>query len=124
MRACDERRSDGSWIHEEMVGAYVTLHRRGLAHSVEVWRDERLVGGIYGVAFGGGFAAESMFHRERDMSKVALVHLVEHLRARDFILLDVQFATAHLRRFGCVEIPRAEYLARVREAVALDRTFG
>lgn len=114
IRACNERRPDGTWIHEDMVAAYEALHRRGHAHALEVWREGRLVGGIYGVAVGACFAAESMFHRETDMSKVALVRLVEHLRTRGFELLDVQFLTPHLERFGCLEIPRAQYLDRVR----------
>lgn len=124
MRACDERRPDGTWIHEAMVETYAALHRAGHAHSLEVWREERLVGGIYGVAAGGLFAAESKFHRESDMSKVALVRLVERLRARGFGLLDVQFTTPHLLRFGCVAIPRDDYLARV--AALRDRpvSFG
>jgi leucyl/phenylalanyl-tRNA--protein transferase len=124
MRACDERRTDGTWIHEEMVAAYVQLFSRGHAHSLEVYRNEALVGGVYGVAFGAGFAAESMFHRERDMSKVALVHLVRHLTAQGFTLLDVQFETAHLRQFGCFSVPRDRYLALAREAVAVsERRF-
>jgi len=120
MRACDEDRPDGSWIHADMRRCYLTLHGCGHAHSCEVWRDGRLVGGVYGVAFGAGFAAESMFHRIRDASKVALVNLVERLRVRGFTLLDVQYRTPHLARFGCVEIPRAEYLDRVAEVVGAD----
>ena len=114
MRACDERRPDGSWIHEGMVEAYTELHRRGHAHCLEVWQEGALVGGIYGVAVGGAFAAESMFHRVRDMSKVALVHLVGRLLARGYGLLDVQFLTPHLQRFGAIEIKRDEYLQRLR----------
>ncbi len=120
MRACDENRPDGTWIHEAMVACYTALHAEGHAHSVEVYQDDRLVGGIYGVAFGGGFAAESMFHRERDASKIALIHLVEHLVARGYVLLDVQFLTEHLAQFGCEEIPREAYLKRVRHALTLD----
>ena len=114
MRACDENRPDGSWIHEGMLEAYGVLHREGHAHSLEVWQGARLVGGVYGVAVGACFAAESMFHRVRDMSKVALVHLVRRLEARGFELLDVQFETPHLLTFGCEEIPRTDYLARVK----------
>ncbi len=123
IRACDEDRPDGSWIHGDMRRCYVELHRLGHAHSCEVFLDDVLVGGIYGVAFGGAFAAESMFHRARDASKVALIHLVERLRAQGFVLFDVQFMTPHLETFGCVEIPRAEYLRRVAEAQALDITW-
>ena len=114
MRACDEGRADGTWIHEDMIRSYCALHEAGHAHSVEVWRKGQLVGGIYGIAFGAGFAAESMFHRERDMSKVALVSLVEHLRRCEFQLLDVQFKTPHLEQFGCIEMPRDLYLEQVR----------
>ncbi len=124
MRACAEARPDGCWIHEQMIDCYTALHAQGHAHSLEVWRDDRLVGGIYGVAFGAGFAAESMFHRERDMSKVALVQLVEHLRAQEFELLDVQFTTPHLTQFGCVEIPRETYLARVHAVRDAPVVFG
>ncbi len=115
---------DGTWIHEAMVACYTELHALGHAHSVEIRQDDRLIGGIYGVAFGGGFAAESMFHRVRDASKLAFVHLVEHLRARGFVLLDVQFLTDHLEQFGCEEIERDEYLELVREARSLDVGFA
>ena len=124
VEACDEERLDGSWLHADMRACYGALHRRGHAHAVEVWQGATLVGGIYGVAFGGGFAAESMFHRARDASKIALVALVEHLRSRGFGLLDVQFSSPHLRQFGVVEIPRAAYLARVRAVRDLPVTFG
>ena len=124
MRACAEERADGTWIHDAMIACYRELHRRGVAHALGVYEDGELVGGIYGVAFGGGFAAESMFHRVRDASKVALVNLVEHLQARGFTLLDVQFLTSHLASFGCEEIPRDRYLERVRairdDAVSFD----
>ncbi len=124
VRACDEGRPDGSWIHEDMVRCYVELHRRGHAHALEVWRGPRLVGGLYGVTVGGCFAAESMFHRERDMSKVALAHLVGRLRVRGFTLLDVQFLTPHLARFGAVEIPRTRYLGRLAAVRADPVTFA
>jgi leucyl/phenylalanyl-tRNA--protein transferase len=124
MRACDERRPDGSWIHEDMVRCFAAMHRAGDAHSLEVYDEHGvLIGGIYGVAFGGCFAAESMFHRAKDASKIALVSLVDHLRERGFVLLDVQFKTPHLARFGCVEIPRSEYLERLAAAVGLDVTW-
>ncbi|MEX0886517.1 MAG: leucyl/phenylalanyl-tRNA--protein transferase [Phycisphaeraceae bacterium] len=127
MRACAEPRQDDdeTWISEEIVRAYVGLHHAGLAHSVEAWAadgDEagpRLVGGVYGVSLGGAFFAESMFSRATDASKVCLVHLVEHLRSRGFVLLDVQFVTPHLARFGAYELPLDAYLGRLREAMAL-----
>lgn len=124
IRACDEDRADGTWIHPEMVRCYTALHHQGHAHSVEVRRSGRLVGGLYGVAVGGVFAAESKFHRERDASKVALVHLVRRLVERGYSLLDVQFVTPHLARFGCVEVPREAYLALVAEAVARETRFA
>jgi leucyl/phenylalanyl-tRNA--protein transferase len=99
-----------------MFTAYVRLHELGWAHSVEVWRDGALVGGVYGVAIGGFFAAESMFHRARDASKVALLELVAHLSARGFGLLDVQLLTPHLASLGAVEVPREAYLTRVADA--------
>lgn len=123
MRACGDARPDGRWIHEEMIRCYVTLAEQGHAHSLEVWREGQLVGGIYGVAVGGLFAAESMFHIARDMSKVALVSLVEHLRARGYGLLDVQLPTSHLARFGSLEIPREAYIKRVHEVRDADVTF-
>jgi leucyl/phenylalanyl-tRNA--protein transferase len=107
-----------------MIAAYTELHRLGHAHSIEVWRDGVLAGGVYGVAIGGLFAAESMFHRARDGSKVALARLVHHLRDRNFQLLDVQQATPHTESLGVVEISRREYLERLASAVELDATFG
>lgn len=118
IEACADR-AEGTWISEEIHKAYCKLHRLGFAHSVESWRDGRLVGGLYGVAIGGAFFGESMFHRVSDASKVALVHLVERMRQRGFVLLDVQFMTEHLRQFGAVEIPRSEYERRLRQALSL-----
>jgi leucyl/phenylalanyl-tRNA---protein transferase len=118
MRACGERRRDGTWIIAEMLAAYGELHRRGAAHSLEVWCADELVGGIYGVQVGAAFAAESMFHRRTDMSKVALVALVHSLFAAGIRLLDVQFVTPHLRSLGAFEVARTEYLGRL--AVARD----
>jgi leucyl/phenylalanyl-tRNA--protein transferase len=114
MRACKDvprgdRESGGTWISDELVAAYVRLHDLGFAHSVECWRDGKLAGGLYGVSLGGAFFGESMFHRERDASKVALVHLVARLIAGGFVLLDTQFVTDHLRGFGAVEVPRRRY---------------
>ena len=122
IEAC-AKRPEGSWINREIIRSYCDLHRLGLAHSVEAWRDDKLVGGLYGVSIGGAFFGESMFHRARDASKVALVHLVDRMRERRFRLLDIQFTTAHLQRFGAVEIPRDEYLCRLEEAVVLPVEF-
>ena len=112
---------EDTWISRDIVRAYTALHRLGFAHSVECWQDgadgPELVGGLYGVALGGAFFGESMFHRATDASKVALVHLIERLRAGGYVLLDTQMTTSHLERFGAVEIPRAEYERRLAEAL-------
>ncbi|MFN8037392.1 MAG: leucyl/phenylalanyl-tRNA--protein transferase [Acidimicrobiia bacterium] len=119
IRACaDPARPDG-WIDATFVVAYETLHRLGWAHSVETWCDGQLVGGLYGVAIGGLFAGESMFHRASDASKVALVALVERLLAAGASLLDVQWITEHLRSLGAIEISRERYLALLEEAIDL-----
>ena len=124
MRECGEEREEGTWITEEMLTAYLELHRAGHAHSVEVWQNGQLVGGIYGVAIGGLFAGESMFHRVTDASKVALATLGERLRSRGYVLFDTQMVTPHTATMGAVEIPRSEYLARLATAVAKkDVTF-
>ncbi len=127
MRACaaDERdREDpGTWIDDEIIESYTALHEAGIAHSVEAWIDDRLVGGLYGVALRGAFFGESMFHHETDASKVALVALVERLRARGYRLLDTQWVTPHLEQFGAVEIPREDYLRRLEQSLTLDCTF-
>lgn len=120
MRECAQRRRDGTWILPEMRTAYERLHRLGHAHSLEVWSDGKLVGGTYGVQVGGLFAAESMFHRATDMSKVALVALVRNLFRAGIRLLDVQFATEHLKTLGVFEVPRAEYLRRCSVVASLD----
>jgi leucyl/phenylalanyl-tRNA---protein transferase len=99
-----------SWISPQLVEAYSRLHEIGHAHSVEAWQGGDLAGGLYGVSLGGAFFGESMFHRVRDASKVALVALVQRLRERGFLLLDAQASTRHLRRFGCVEVPARQYL--------------
>ncbi len=109
---------------DEMIAAYTVMHRLGHAHSVEVWHEGQLAGGIYGIAIGGIFSAESMFYRVRDASKVALAHLVAHLDARGYHLLDVQQWTPHTGRLGVIELPRAEYLERLAVAVELRVTFG
>lgn len=122
IQACAER-PEGTWITPEIVDAYSTLHHLGFAHSVEAWEQDQLVGGLYGVVLGGAFFGESMFHRATDASKVALIALVERMQTRGFVLLDVQFMTEHLRRFGAVEIPRKTYLQRLRHALELDCRF-
>jgi leucyl/phenylalanyl-tRNA---protein transferase len=115
---------ESSWIDDQIVAAYTQLHALGFAHSVEAWRDGELVGGLYGVALRGLFAGESMFSRERDASKVALVHLVERLRRGGFVLLDTQFVVGpHMLQFGTIEIPRAEYRRRLAEALAVEANF-
>jgi len=126
IHGCAEIRgpSRGTWITPRMILAYQQLHELGLAHSVEVWREGRLAGGVYGVALGGLFAGESMFHAERDASKVALVHLIEHLRRRSYVLLDIQQWTRHTARFGAVEISRRDYLLRLADALRQPVTFG
>jgi leucyl/phenylalanyl-tRNA---protein transferase len=127
IRACAEsdRHDDdpGTWIDREIVESYNELHRLGFAHSVETWRQGRLVGGLYGVALGGAFFGESMFHRSTNASKVALAALVERLRTQGFRLLDIQWVTPHLEQFGAVEIPRAAYLEQLEEALAVDAKF-
>lgn len=119
--ACAAR--EETWISDEVIEAYTSLHRLGLAHSVETWHEDQLVGGLYGVALGAAFFGESMFSRETDASKVALVALVERLRDRGYTLLDTQFMTAHLARFGAVEIPRRVYERRLGNALATACVF-
>jgi leucyl/phenylalanyl-tRNA---protein transferase len=112
-----------TWINQDIFVAYDRLHQLGYAHSVETWRDGRLVGGLYGVALHGLFAGESMFSWQTDASKVALVHLVAHLREQGFLLLDVQFMTDHLHRFGAVEISNARYQQYLRRALDVTARF-
>jgi leucyl/phenylalanyl-tRNA--protein transferase len=121
MAGCAAR--EDTWINGEIAESYMRLHELGYAHSVEAWAERKLVGGLYGVAIGGAFFGESMFHRITDASKVALVSLIEHLRARKFALLDTQWLTPHLRQFGGIEIPRTHYLRLLRRAVDLPREF-
>lgn len=121
IRACAAR--DETWISHEVVAAYSGLHRLGLAHSVEVWRAGRLAGGLYGVALGAAFFGESMFSRETDASKVALVALVERLRSRGYTLLDTQFMTQHLARFGAIEISGGAYERLLAAALQQSRQF-
>ena len=126
LEGCAETRCDGfeTWITEDMKKVYSELHRLGYAHSVEVWRDDALVGGVYGVALGGMFSGESMFHRETDGSKIALVGLVDHLRQSGFTLFDIQVSTPHSLRMGAIEISRDEFLNRLGRALKLNRSFS
>lgn len=121
IRGCSLR--DTTWISNRIRSSYEKLHELGYAHSVETWREGRLVGGLYGVAIGGAFFGESMFSRETDASKIALVSLVERLRSRGFTLLDTQWSTNHLARFGCLEISRGDYLVLLERALAVDTSF-
>jgi len=125
MAACAEPapERESTWISPEFIAVYTQLHQLGFAHSVESWRDGRMVGGLYGVAIRGLFAGESMFSHDTDASKVALVHLVERLRRGSFVLLDTQFTTSHLARFGAVEIPRQEYKKRLAHALKVNAAF-
>jgi leucyl/phenylalanyl-tRNA--protein transferase len=121
MRACAGR--DETWISEDFIGVYTALHHARKAHSVEVWVDGALAGGAYGVHLGAAFFAESKFHKVRDMSKVALAHLVFRLRERGFTLLEVQYLTPHLEQFGVIEVPDLEYRRLLDAALKLDRSF-
>jgi leucyl/phenylalanyl-tRNA--protein transferase len=112
-----------TWISAEIREAYVALHRQGHAHSVEAWQGGRLAGGLYGVRIGGAFMAESMFHAVSNASGACVVRLVEHLRARGFVLLDIQQVLPNTARLGAVEIRRAEYLRRLAEALKLSPTW-
>ena len=123
IRGCARRPGEGTWITPEMIEAYTLLHKKGYAHSVEAWCGRELAGGIYGVAVGGLLAGESMFTRRTDGSKAALVYLVERLRQRGYQLFDIQFVTEHTTRMGAIEIPRAEYLARLKRALACKVTM-
>jgi leucyl/phenylalanyl-tRNA--protein transferase len=117
------KRKEGTWISPGIIESYCKLHRLGHAHSVETRLSGKVVGGLYGVALGGAFFGESMYHRATDASKVALVALVERLRARGFVLLDTQWTTPHLQQFGTYEIPRREYLWHLEHALKLDCSF-
>jgi leucyl/phenylalanyl-tRNA--protein transferase len=119
MAACGENRDDGTWVTPDMLDAYSELHRLGYAHSIEVWNGDSLVGGVYGFSHGGFFAAESMFHRETDASKIALVTLCERLRTRGYALLDIQVVSPHTARFGAISIPREVYLDQLNAALAM-----
>lgn len=122
---CAEETSDRpvTWINESIRTAYINLHRRGHCHSVEAWQDGKLVGGLYGVSLGGAFFGESMFSRISHASKACLVALVSHMQARGFKLLDTQFTTDHLKRFGAIEIPQANYEKLLAEAIKIQTRF-
>lgn len=125
MNACAAPNSGrwSTWINHEIQELFTELHRRGFAHSVEVWRDGELTGGLYGIALGAAFFGESMFSHRTDASKIALVHLVGRLRSGGFQLLDTQFITDHLRQFGAVEIPRRDYHSRLASALSVAGDF-
>jgi len=125
MQLCAEAAPDrpNTWINSPILNLYSALHRLGHAHSVEAWRDEQLVGGLYGVSLNGAFFGESMFSRETDASKVALVNLVARLRRGGFVLLDTQFVTAHLQTFGVEEIARDEFHVLLRKALQVEAVF-
>jgi leucyl/phenylalanyl-tRNA--protein transferase len=122
IRACAAR-AEGTWISGEIVDAYTQLHNLGFAHSVESWLEGELAGGLYGVALRGAFFGESMFYRYTDASKVALVALVQRMKDRGFVLLDVQFQTPHLQSLGAEEIPRSDYLSRLKAALEIETNF-
>ena len=122
IRGCADR-DEGTWIIPDMIAAYEKLHTLGWAHSVEVYQDGKLAGGLYGVALGGLFAGESMFSRQTDASKVALAFTVNRLRQRGFQLFDIQMLTEHTAGLGAKEIPRTEYLARLKQALTCQASF-
>lgn len=126
MRACAGPRKghEGTWISEEMVAAYTALHGLGFAHSVETYHENTLVGGLYGLAIGAAFFGESMFYHMPNASKVAMHVLMERLRQRGYALLDSQFINPHVAQFGAIEIPRAEYLKRLKAAIAQQARFA
>ncbi|MCC5955782.1 MAG: leucyl/phenylalanyl-tRNA--protein transferase [Natronohydrobacter sp.] len=121
LAGCADRSS--TWINAEIAALFTELHRQGHAHSIEVWDGEALVGGVYGLALGGVFCGESMFSRRRDASKIALATLVTHLRACGFTLFDTQYLTDHLASLGGYEIARAQYRARLAQALQADADF-
>jgi leucyl/phenylalanyl-tRNA--protein transferase len=122
MKGCANRKE--TWINRVIFDSYLNLHRLGYAHSVETWKDGTLVGGLYGVAIGGAFFGESMFHTVTDASKVALHALIERMRKQGFALLDTQWNTSHLLTFGAYELPRKQYLERLAHAVDLPCRFS
>ncbi|WP_027486230.1 leucyl/phenylalanyl-tRNA--protein transferase [Allorhizobium undicola] len=120
MEKCAEPAPDrpGTWINQTIVRLYGELHRMGHAHSVEAWEGSELVGGLYGVSLGAAFFGESMFSRRSNASKICLVHLVERLRLQGFMLLDTQFTTDHLKTFGAIDVPKADYCLMLERAIA------
>jgi leucyl/phenylalanyl-tRNA---protein transferase len=122
IRACAKAHKS-TWISQDIIRSYAQLHKLGFAHSVEVWLEDQLAGGLYGVHIGGAFFGESMFHDVRDASKVGLVALVERLRERGFLVLDTQWVTTHLTQFGTYEIPKSEYMEILGKAITLERKF-
>jgi leucyl/phenylalanyl-tRNA---protein transferase len=122
IQACADRKN--TWINREIIESYTRLHELGHAHSLEAWNKNSLAGGLYGVAVGGAFFGESMFYRVTDASKITLVALMEHLRARKFVLVDTQWLTPHLQQFGGIQISRSHYLRLLRRAVDLPRKFA
>jgi len=121
IRACSRR--EETWITEPIINCYCTLHNMGFGHSIEVWNKSELAGGLYGVAIGGAFFGESMFHKQTNASKVALAALVQQMKEQAFELLDIQFITPHLARFGAIDIPRDEYQQRLGRAIVCERNF-
>jgi len=121
MAGCADRSS--TWIDRAIVNSYTRLYEMGYAHSVETWKDGELVGGLYGVAMGGAFFGESMFSKVADASKVALVHLVQRMSQKGFLLLDTQWSTPHLKQFGCEDIPRSRYMRQLERALSLHLKF-
>jgi leucyl/phenylalanyl-tRNA---protein transferase len=121
VKACAERKR--TWISDELIEAYLRLNRRGHIHTVETWQKGRLIGGLYGVSFRGAFFGESMFSKKSQASKAALVKLIEHLAAKDFVLLDVQYLTPHLKMFGAVEITFDKYTDLLYSAYSRGSEF-
>lgn len=124
IRNCARTEAEGIWITDDIVRVYTQLHERGFAHSVEAYKNGKLAGGLYGISLGGAFMGESMFHIERDASKICLLYLVERLLDRNFILLDSQYMTNHLSTLSAISISRAEYLTRLEQALQLPCKFA
>lgn len=122
MESCAQGRKDGTWITDELIDAYCILHERGLATSIEAWKNNELAGGLYGVELGKAFFGESMFYKASNASKACLVYLVEYLRNRNFILLDSQYLNPHLLQFGAFEIHDTEYMQILKRALPLNYT--
>jgi leucyl/phenylalanyl-tRNA--protein transferase len=121
LRGCADR--EETWITADMIAAYLRMHQLGHAHSIEAWLGDELAGGVYGMSMGGFFSGESMFHRARDASKIALTYLIEYLKIRGFVLFDTQVVTEHTASLGAIEIPRIEYLARLKIALEVQASF-